>query len=54
MILNIFVNQRNFLKNIFNGIIINRQKWSEQKVQDGDKIEIVTIVGGGGPLREVK
>ena len=31
----------------FNGEIINSTNWSAQKVQDGDIIEIVTIVGGG-------
>jgi len=31
----------------FNGTILNRQFWDEQKVHDGDQIEIVTIVGGG-------
>jgi len=31
----------------FNGEIINSKNWSEQKVQDGDVLEIVTIVGGG-------
>ncbi len=31
----------------FNGVIINRKKWSDQIVKEGDQIEIVTIVGGG-------
>ncbi len=31
----------------FNGTIINRDMWSGQKVQNGDNLEIVTIVGGG-------
>ena len=31
----------------FNGEIINSKRWAEQKVQDGDILEIVTIVGGG-------
>ena len=31
----------------FNGIIINRDQWADQIVQDGDRLEIVTIVGGG-------
>ncbi len=30
-----------------NGIIVNRKKWLEHEVEDGDKVEIVTIVGGG-------
>ena len=31
----------------FNGIILTPQSWEEQKVQEGDSLEIVTIVGGG-------
>ena len=31
----------------FNGTILNPQNWKQQKVQDGDSLEIVTIVGGG-------
>lgn len=31
----------------YNGEILHRQHWSETKVQDGDQLEIVTIVGGG-------
>ncbi len=31
----------------FNGTILSQQKWLKQKVQDGDILEIVTIVGGG-------
>jgi len=31
----------------FNGEIIEPQKWSQQEVKDGDKLEMVTIVGGG-------
>ena len=31
----------------FNGEIINSRNWPVQKVQDGDILEIVTIVGGG-------
>ena len=31
----------------FNGIIINKQLWENQKVKSGDILEIVTIVGGG-------
>ena len=31
----------------FNGLIIEPQKWATQKVTDEDKLEIVTIVGGG-------
>jgi len=31
----------------FNGTILSPQMWEEQKVQDGDSLEIVTIVGGG-------
>ena len=31
----------------FNGAILNPERWEEQIVQDGDILEIVTIVGGG-------
>ena len=31
----------------FNGIILNKKTWDTQEVKDGDKLEIVTIVGGG-------
>jgi sulfur carrier protein len=31
----------------YNGEIIHRQYWSDTRVQEGDKLEIVTIVGGG-------
>lgn len=31
----------------YNGEILHRQFWSGTLMQEGDKIEIVTIVGGG-------
>ncbi len=31
----------------FNGVIMPPTDWEKQKVQDGDSLEIVTIVGGG-------
>lgn len=31
----------------YNGGILPRQRWSEQLVQAGDTLEVVTIVGGG-------
>ena len=31
----------------YNGEILHRQFWSETQMQEGDKLEIVTIVGGG-------
>jgi sulfur carrier protein len=31
----------------YNGEILHRQFWSETEIQEGDRIEIVTIVGGG-------
>jgi len=31
----------------YNGEILHRQHWSETVIKDGDKLEIVTIVGGG-------
>ncbi len=31
----------------YNGEILHRQFWSQTSVQAGDRLEIVTIVGGG-------
>jgi sulfur carrier protein len=31
----------------YNGEILHRQYWSETSMQSGDRLEIVTIVGGG-------
>jgi sulfur carrier protein len=31
----------------YNGEILHRQFWSETQMKEGDKVEIVTIVGGG-------
>lgn len=31
----------------YNGDIIHRQYWSDTQLQQGDRLEIVTIVGGG-------
>jgi sulfur carrier protein len=31
----------------YNGEILHRQFWSETEIQPGDRLEIVTIVGGG-------
>lgn len=31
----------------YNGEILHRQFWPGQIIQDGDRLEIVTIVGGG-------
>ena len=31
----------------YNGEILHRQYWSDTDLQDGDRLEIVTIVGGG-------
>lgn len=31
----------------FNGVILPRQRWSEQLVREADGLEVVTIVGGG-------
>jgi sulfur carrier protein len=31
----------------YNGEILHRQFWEETEVQEGDRLEIVTIVGGG-------
>jgi sulfur carrier protein len=32
----------------YNGEILHRQFWAETQIQEGDRLEIVTIVGGGG------
>ena len=31
----------------YNGEILHRQFWEETEMQEGDRVEIVTIVGGG-------
>jgi sulfur carrier protein len=31
----------------YNGEILHKQFWSETHVQEGDRLEVVTIVGGG-------
>jgi len=31
----------------YNGEILHRQYWSKTQMQSGDRLEIVTIVGGG-------
>lgn len=31
----------------YNGEILHRQYWDSTLVQDGDRLEVVTIVGGG-------
>ncbi len=31
----------------YNGEILHRQFWNQTKVREGDRLEIVTIVGGG-------
>ncbi len=31
----------------YNGKILTPEKWEQQKIKDGDTLEIVTIVGGG-------
>ena len=30
-----------------NNLIVNNESWQKNKVKDGDKLEIVSIVGGG-------
>ena len=30
-----------------NEVIVNSKKWDETAIKNGDKLEIVTIVGGG-------
>lgn len=34
----------------YNGEILHRQFWETTRLQGGDRLEIVTIVGGGGGL----
>lgn len=31
----------------YNNLICNKKKWDKMFIQDNDKIEIITIVGGG-------
>ena len=31
----------------FNGTILTPEYWEQQRIKDGDSLEIVTIVGGG-------
>jgi sulfur carrier protein len=31
----------------YNGEILHRQFWQETQLQNGDRLEVVTIVGGG-------
>ncbi len=31
----------------YNGEILHRQFWEQTKIQPGDRLEVVTIVGGG-------
>lgn len=31
----------------YNGEILHRQFWADTKIQQGDRLEVVTIVGGG-------
>lgn len=31
----------------YNGEILHRQGWATTKINEGDRLEIVTIVGGG-------
>lgn len=31
----------------YNGEILHRQFWQTTEIQEGDRLEIVTIVGGG-------
>ena len=30
-----------------NNLIVNSKKWNDVRLKDGDKLEIVSIVGGG-------
>lgn len=37
----------------YNGEILHRQYWAETIVQEGDRLEVVTIVGGGKNLKRL-
>lgn len=37
----------------YNGEILHRQYWEATELQDGDRLEIVTIVGGGSEKIEI-
>ena len=30
-----------------NNLIVNSKKWDQVRIKDGDKLEIISIVGGG-------
>lgn len=38
----------------YNGEILHRQYWDATEVHDGDRLEIVTIVGGGSQKIEIR
>ena len=37
-----------------NKLIINSKKWDEKILKDGDRLEIVSIVGGGWLIKKIK
>lgn len=45
------LNYLNYKSNLFvveyNNVICNQKNWKNQKIYTNDKIEIITIVGGG-------
>ena len=45
------INYFNYNTSLFvlehNGLICNKKKWNQIRIKNNDKIEIVTIVGGG-------
>lgn len=45
------LNYLNYKSNLFvveyNNVICNQKNWKNQKIYNNDKIEIITIVGGG-------
>jgi len=51
LFLNELLHYFNYYPNLFvieyNQIICNQTEWSKIKIQNNDKIEIITIVGGG-------
>ncbi len=46
-LINFLGNQPQLIVVELNGIIVNPQNWRITKIQEGDCLEIVTIVGGG-------
>ena len=39
-------NENNIIVEL-NNLIVNHESWQDNKIKEGDKLEIVSIVGGG-------